>query len=322
MSTITPNSSYGSSRKDRSRFSFGVRTFRPATVYPPTTTKRKEGITESTARTRSTNAHRPKKLFLKVGLVSAATGSAYIEFGNTKVMCSVYGPRPLKIETKVMSNQLLDSGQMYSSTYSQASANKCLAGVGVRGPKAIFDVFLDRAIVQCDFTYTTFCGNGEGSRMEDDQRKMEMELEISSILELIIMKEKYPKSVIQVNVLILEDDGSAFTTTVNCANAALVQAGILMYDMVAACRVPLSPSDKDNEDTSSTHDRETCGSLHIAYSPVSKQIVHLVQLGESDLQTTLNCISTAIDRCVRIYEKMRSMLLQQLADHSKLVQAN
>lgn len=36
-----------------------------------------------------------RPLFLKTGVVSQAKGSAYIEMGNTKVVCSVYGPREI-----------------------------------------------------------------------------------------------------------------------------------------------------------------------------------------------------------------------------------
>ncbi|KAG0173681.1 hypothetical protein DFQ28_009183 [Apophysomyces sp. BC1034] len=37
-----------------------------------------------------------RPIFLKTGLVTQANGSAYIEVGNTKVVCAVYGPRQLK----------------------------------------------------------------------------------------------------------------------------------------------------------------------------------------------------------------------------------
>ena len=37
------------------------------------------------------NESRP--IFLKPGVIPQAQGSAYIEMGKTKVICSVYGPR-------------------------------------------------------------------------------------------------------------------------------------------------------------------------------------------------------------------------------------
>jgi len=43
---------------------------------------------------RKTNDARP--LFMKTGIISQAKGSAYIEQGNTKVVCGVYGPREVQ----------------------------------------------------------------------------------------------------------------------------------------------------------------------------------------------------------------------------------
>ncbi|KAI8149958.1 ribosomal protein S5 domain 2-type protein [Fennellomyces sp. T-0311] len=37
-----------------------------------------------------------RPIFLRTGLVTQANGSAYIEVGNTKAVCAVYGPRQLK----------------------------------------------------------------------------------------------------------------------------------------------------------------------------------------------------------------------------------
>ncbi|KAN0061103.1 3'-5'-exoribonuclease [Thecaphora frezii] len=43
---------------------------------------------------RSASHHRP--IFLQAGLVPSASGSAYIETGNLKLACSVFGPRQVK----------------------------------------------------------------------------------------------------------------------------------------------------------------------------------------------------------------------------------
>ncbi|KAK8379501.1 hypothetical protein O3P69_019431 [Scylla paramamosain] len=34
----------------------------------------------------------PRKLFMSVGMITQAKGSSYLEVGNTKVCCGVYGP--------------------------------------------------------------------------------------------------------------------------------------------------------------------------------------------------------------------------------------
>lgn len=36
-----------------------------------------------------------QKIYIKTDCVNEASGSSYIELGNTKVLCSVYGPREI-----------------------------------------------------------------------------------------------------------------------------------------------------------------------------------------------------------------------------------
>ncbi|KAI9206875.1 ribosomal protein S5 domain 2-type protein [Polychytrium aggregatum] len=45
------------------------------------------------------SAHQIRPFFSKIGAIKQANGSAYIEFGNLKVTCSVYGPRQGKTKT-------------------------------------------------------------------------------------------------------------------------------------------------------------------------------------------------------------------------------
>lgn len=40
--------------------------------------------------------HKPRKLFMSVGMITQAKGSSYIEVGNTKVCCGVYGPKDVQ----------------------------------------------------------------------------------------------------------------------------------------------------------------------------------------------------------------------------------
>ncbi|PAV23941.1 ribosomal S5 domain 2 [Pyrrhoderma noxium] len=54
------------------------------------------------AQDHSRNGRRPsdiRPIFLKTGLITQANGSAYIETGNTKIACAVYGPRQSKSAT-------------------------------------------------------------------------------------------------------------------------------------------------------------------------------------------------------------------------------
>ena len=53
------------------------------------------------------------------------------------------------------------------------------------------------------------------------------------------MLELYPKSEININIHILESDGSIITTILNAATLALMDAGISMRDMYCFCFIYL-----------------------------------------------------------------------------------
>eukprot|EP01040_Poterioochromonas_malhamensis_P009553 gene9553-10371_t len=74
-------------------------------------------------------------------------------------------------------------------------------------------------------------------RKPGDRRVIEMEHNITEVLESIVMLDLYPKSEIQLTVHILENDGSVFCTVVNAIYLALMTAGISMYDSFIACSV-------------------------------------------------------------------------------------
>ncbi|XP_046684666.1 exosome complex component MTR3-like [Homalodisca vitripennis] len=50
----------------------------------------------------------PRKIYIKTGVVSQAKGSAYIEVGNTKVICSVFDPREIPNKSEFSVN-----GELY-----------------------------------------------------------------------------------------------------------------------------------------------------------------------------------------------------------------
>merc|ERR1719149_324350 len=50
-----------------------------------------------------------RRVFLRLGAVSQAAGSAYIELGRTKVVCSVYGPHQTE------GREYLQRGQLETS---------------------------------------------------------------------------------------------------------------------------------------------------------------------------------------------------------------
>ncbi|KAK6246900.1 hypothetical protein QUC31_018465 [Theobroma cacao] len=137
--------------------------------------------------------HQCRPAFFRTGAVNSASGSAYAEFGNTKVIVSVFGPRESK------------KAMMYS----------------------------DIGRLNCNVSYTTFATpvRGQGS----DHKEFSSMLH--KALEGAIMLETFPKTTVDVFALVLESGGSDLPVVISCASLALADAGIMMYDLVAAVSV-------------------------------------------------------------------------------------
>ncbi|TNN71122.1 Exosome complex component MTR3 [Liparis tanakae] len=193
-----------------------------------------------------------RPVFVRCGLVSQAKGSAYIEAGNTKLMCCVYGPR--ETERKDETNM------------------KC-------------------------------------GRQEKD-----LSLMLHESLQPAVCLHKYPRAQIEVNVMVLENGGSALAHAVTCASLALADAGIEMYDLVLGCSVR---QDGTSYAVDPSHAEESgCGSvgsgnrggLTVAFLPSLNQISGLQSDGEMAEETLTAGVRTCIEGCYKLYPVIQQAL--------------
>lgn len=64
-----------------------------------------------------------------------------------------------------------------------------------------------------------------------------MALALKKALEPVICRHEFPYFQLEIKVIILDDDGCALSTAINCCGAALVDAGIATYDLITASTV-------------------------------------------------------------------------------------
>ncbi len=144
---------------------------------------------------RAPNETRP--ISMKVGVLDRADGSALVEFGKTKVLAAVYGPREVH-------------------------------------PRHL--ALPDRALLRVSYRMATF-STWERKRPTPSRREIELSMVIASALEPALFLEKYPKCAIDVFCLVIEADGGTRTTAINAASLALADAGIPMRGLVVAIAV-------------------------------------------------------------------------------------
>mmetsp|Transcript_21359 Transcript_21359/g.46660 ORF Transcript_21359/g.46660 Transcript_21359/m.46660 type:complete len:296 (-) Transcript_21359:808-1695(-) len=156
------------------------------------------------------------------------------------------GRRPEEIRrTRV---QLGPVSSTTSDTSGEAVGGSALVEMGltialatVRGPVACLrrsDELPDRAVVDVAIKAAPFAPSGGDRRLTNpntDRRLIETAHLLKRALEATILLQLYPKSRIQVQVVILADDGGRLCAAINAASAALIDAGIPVKDILCAC---------------------------------------------------------------------------------------
>ncbi len=138
---------------------------------------------------------RPIKM--QVGILKNANGSAYVEFGKTRVIAAVYGPREAQ-------------------------------------PKHLAIPY--RAILRCRYHMAPFSTDNR-KPPAPTRREIELSKVIREALEPVVMTEMFPRASIDVFIEVISADGGTRTTSLTAASLALADAGIPMKDLVAAVAV-------------------------------------------------------------------------------------
>ncbi|WNY23229.1 Ribonuclease PH [Methanimicrococcus hongohii] len=136
---------------------------------------------------------RPMKI--KIGVLSRANGSCYLEWGGNKVIAAVYGPReahPRRMQ---------------------------LAG---------------KAVIRYRYNMQSFSVE-DRARPGPSRRSSEISKVSREAFEPVLFAEDYPKAAIDIFVEVLQADAGTRTAAINAASLALVDAGIPMRGLVSAC---------------------------------------------------------------------------------------
>ena len=144
---------------------------------------------------RDKNELRPIKM--EVGVLENADGSAYLEWGNNKIYCAVYGPR------EVHPHHL------------------------AKPDRGILRVFYRMA------TFSVF----ERKRPAPGRREKEVSMVITDCLKPVLFLELYPGTSFEVYINVLDADGGTRCACTTVAALALADAGIPMRSLVTAVAI-------------------------------------------------------------------------------------
>eukprot|EP00457_Paulinella_chromatophora_P015356 gb/GEZN01015958.1/.p1 GENE.gb/GEZN01015958.1/~~gb/GEZN01015958.1/.p1 ORF type:complete len:264 (+),score=30.45 gb/GEZN01015958.1/:79-870(+) len=210
--------------------------------------------------------------------------------------------RPHFLKTKVVS-------RANGSAYVEVESTKVICSI--YGPRQLKQSgFKEQGQFVCDFRFSPF---GKSRRQQaGPQTAQERELSslVESALSVSIQLEKFPKSVIEAHVMVLEDGGGMMGAVITCVSLALADAGVDLFNLVAACDVGRSglrclvgPSNAEM-----LH-RDYQATILIAYMPVLRQITYVSQTGTLDFEVASEMIELCTDACSQLYSLMRRCLL-------------
>lgn len=145
--------------------------------------KRKDG--------RALDEMRPIKA--KVGVLKNATGSAHFEFGNTKAVAGVFGPREVH------------------PRHEEEPEN---------------------AILRTQYSMAPFATTTR-NRPGPSRRSKEISFVIQQALKPAVVLKDFPKSAIDVHIEVLQANASTRCAALNAASMALADAGIHMRDLIS-----------------------------------------------------------------------------------------
>ena len=137
----------------------------------------------------------PRRIMIKAGGLKNADGSAYIEFGENKIVAGVFGPRDVH-------------------------------------PKHMSDT--DTGILRVRYHMEPFSVT-ERKNPAPSRREIEISKVIKEALEPAVMLKKFPRTAVDVFIEVIQADGGTRCAALSAASVALADAGIPMRDMVAAC---------------------------------------------------------------------------------------
>ncbi len=139
---------------------------------------------------RSPNQIRPLKI--EVGVIKNAEGSAYLEWGDNKVIAAVYGPKEAQ-------------------------------------PKHSQDP--ERAVVKCRYMMAPFSSLEEHGRSGPNRRAIEISKVTKEVFENVILLDKFPGTEINLYIDVLQSDGGTRAAGITAAAVALASSGIPMRDI-------------------------------------------------------------------------------------------
>jgi len=218
-----------------------------------------------------------RKLKIVASPLRNADGSAYIEWGNNKILAAVYGPR--EATPRHLSNPT-------------------------------------RAIIKCKYSMAPFSSLSEHGRTGPNRRSTEISKVIKEVFENVVTTSDFPGSEIAIFIEILQGDGGTRAAGITAASVALASAGIHMKDLPYALSVGRI-DEHIALDFDMIEDNYSDSDMPIAISPRNNEILLLQMDGGMTREQISKALKLAIEKGVEVSAIQKAALKDAYASSEK-----
>lgn len=157
-----------------------------------------------------------------------------------------------------------------------------------------------------------------GSWIQGSQEK-DLSLMLQESLQPAVCLHKYPRSQVEVNVMVLENGGSVLAHAITCASLALADAGIEMYDLVLGCSIRQDGASYVADPSYAEENHQAWGaggdqgSLTVAFLPSLNQVSGLQSDGQMAEDTLAAGVRACIEGCYKLYPVVQQALSRSVS---------
>ena len=220
--------------------------------------------------------------------------------------------RPIKAKVGVVPNA--DGSAMFG-------AGKTIAIAAVYGPKPLHPQHLqkpDSGIIRCEYNMLPF-SVAERARPGPSRRSKEISMVTANALSSIVDLKRFPGTVIDVQIMILQADAGTRCAGINAAAMALAHAGIVMKEMLASIAIGkiddkiVADITKEEEDY---EDGEGPTDIPFTMTSINKDVVHLQLDGNIPTNRFNESIEAAKVACDKIFDiQMRALKGEEIDEN-------
>ncbi|XP_045474360.1 exosome complex component MTR3-like [Harmonia axyridis] len=176
--------------------------------------------------------------------------------------------------------------------------------------------------IYCEFKFAPFSCSKRRLHQQDSQEK-EFSSVMKKALESVVCRYEFPNFQVDIYTLVLHNDGSALSAAITAAGAALVNAGIPMYDVITSVTLSIQGDnaildpDMIEESLSNVAIEKEHGTIVMCYLSAHQQVTNFYQVGHLSVDTVCSSMNTLTEACKNIVPSIQKCFVRDVLQATK-----